>query len=253
MLALAVAAPVHAQDAADESPAIAAAPLAPGTYAWDARELAARPIAASAAAEPLRVVVSLPEQRAHVYRGGRLVGAAAVSTGRAGKATPTGDYPILQKARWHRSNLYSNAPMPFMQRLTWSGIALHAGENPGYPASHGCIRLPEGFARDLFDRTALGTTVSVIETALPRPDPPALPPVRMARAEPPPAALPAPAALPQPVATPAPMPVAPPPVAPPVRIAAVAPPEPAPPASPARLDYALAAVLWYDWIPARFD
>src|SRR3546814_9593425 len=79
---------------------------------------------------------------AHVYDGDRLVGMASVSTGMKGHRTPTGEFPVLQKRQWHRSNLYSNAPMPFMQRLTWDGIALHAGHNPGYPARHGCIRLP---------------------------------------------------------------------------------------------------------------
>src|SRR3546814_10651322 len=76
----------------------------------------------------------------------RLVGMASVSTGMKGHRTPTGEFPVLQKRQWHRSNLYSNAPMPFMQRLTWDGIALHAGHNPGYPASHGCIRLQIGSA-----------------------------------------------------------------------------------------------------------
>lgn len=97
----------------------------------------------------------------HVYNGDRLVGMASVSTGARGHRTPTGEFAILQKREWHRSNLYSNAPMPFMQRLTWDGIALHAGHNPGYPASHGCIRLPHAFARKLFALTQLGTLVQV--------------------------------------------------------------------------------------------
>ena len=67
-----------------------------------------------------------------------------------GHETPTGTYPILEKRRRHFSNLYNNAPMPFMQRLTWDGIALHAGQIPGYPASHGCVRLPHAFAEKLF-------------------------------------------------------------------------------------------------------
>ena len=103
---------------------------------------------------------------AHVYSGDRLVGMASVSTGMAGHSTPTGDYPILQKNQWHRSNLYSNAPMPFMQRLTWDGIALHAGHNPGYPASHGCIRLPYAFAQKLFGMTSLGGLVTVTRDRL---------------------------------------------------------------------------------------
>ena len=110
---------------------------------------------------PLYLIISLQRQMVHVYNGDRLVGVASVSTGTAGHRTPTGEFPILQKREWHRSNLYSNAPMPFMQRLTWDGVALHAGHNPGYPASHGCIRLPTAFARTLFGMTLLGTLVRV--------------------------------------------------------------------------------------------
>lgn len=133
-----------------------AASLRPGQYRW---------IAGADRAAP-EVVVSLALQRAYVYRGEMLVGVASVSTGKRGKATPTGDYTVLQKARWHRSNLYSNAPMPFMQRLTWDGIALHAGHNPGYPASHGCIRLPPEFARALFDVVPMGARVTVADYPL---------------------------------------------------------------------------------------
>ncbi len=110
---------------------------------------------------PLYLIISIERQAIHVYDGDRLVGLASVSTGASGHRTPTGEFPILQKREWHRSNLYSNAPMPFMQRLTWDGIALHAGHNPGYPASHGCIRLPTGFARKLFAMTQIGTLVRV--------------------------------------------------------------------------------------------
>ena len=113
--------------------------------------------------EPLTLTVSLALQRVYVFRGRSLIGTASVSTGRARKETPSGAYRILQKARWHRSNLYSNAPMPFMQRLTWDGIALHAGHNPGRPASHGCVRLPPAFARALFGMTSLGDVVMVTD------------------------------------------------------------------------------------------
>lgn len=130
-----------------------AASLRPGQYRW---------IAGAARVTP-EVVVSLALQRAYVYRDNVLVGVASVSTGKRGKETPAGDYTILQKARWHRSNLYSNAPMPFMQRLTWDGIALHAGHNPGYPASHGCIRLPPEFARVLYDVVPMGARVTVAD------------------------------------------------------------------------------------------
>ncbi|WP_346775487.1 L,D-transpeptidase family protein [Sphingomonas sp. G-3-2-10] len=112
---------------------------------------------------PVSIVVSIPAQVLYVYRGGALIGVSTVSTGKAGKETPTGEFTILQKKTFHRSNLYSNAPMPFMQRLTWDGIALHAGHLPGYPASHGCIRLPKEFAKQLYSLTEMGGTVSVID------------------------------------------------------------------------------------------
>jgi hypothetical protein len=108
------------------------------------------------------ILISLPGQIAYVYRDGVLIAASTVSTGKRGKSTPAGEFTILQKRVFHRSNLYSNAPMPFMQRLTWTGIALHAGHLPGYPASHGCIRFPREFAQRLFEITELGTAVSVV-------------------------------------------------------------------------------------------
>lgn len=110
---------------------------------------------------PLLLVVSLDEQRAYVYRNGVLIGVSTASTGKKGHETPTGVFTILQKNKEHYSNLYNNAPMPYMQRLTWGGIALHAGGLPGYPASHGCIRLPSEFARQLFEITSTGMTVVV--------------------------------------------------------------------------------------------
>lgn len=114
---------------------------------------------------PVVVVVSLPEQLAHVYRDGVRIAVSTISSGKPGNDTPTGTYPILQKRVEHYSNLYDNAPMPYMQRLTWDGIALHAGRNPGYPASHGCIRLPHAFAELLYDVTSHGTTVVVADEA----------------------------------------------------------------------------------------
>ncbi len=110
---------------------------------------------------PIVLVVSLPEQRAYVYRNGVLIGASTVSTGKKGHETPTGVFTILQKHEDHYSNLYANAPMPYMQRLTWSGVALHAGKLPGYPASHGCVRMPYEFAHRLFNETRTGLTVVV--------------------------------------------------------------------------------------------
>jgi hypothetical protein len=109
------------------------------------------------------MVVNLTAQQAYVYRNGVRIGASTVSTGKAGHETPTGVFTILQKHAEHYSSTYNNAPMPFMQRLTWEGIALHAGNLPGYPASHGCVRLPLAFARQLFPETSMGMTVVVTE------------------------------------------------------------------------------------------
>jgi lipoprotein-anchoring transpeptidase ErfK/SrfK len=109
----------------------------------------------------LRVHVSLDEQKAYVMRGGEVVATSPVSTGKRGHETPVGTFRVLQKKVHHRSSKYDNAPMPYMQRLTNYGIALHAGRLPGYPASHGCIRLPSGFARKLYAMTDHGTTVTI--------------------------------------------------------------------------------------------
>lgn len=131
------------------------------------------------------IVVSLADQLAYVYRGGTLIGVSTVSTGKRGKSTPAGEFTILQKKVFHRSNLYSNAPMPYMQRLTWTGIALHAGHLPGYPASHGCIRFPAAFAKQLYAITDMGGAVSVVPDVgrgPARPQPRELPPVRVAQA-----------------------------------------------------------------------
>jgi hypothetical protein len=131
--------------------------LKPGGYLW-APDIAP--------AGPVTVIVSLATQRAYAYRNGAPIGVSTVSTGAPGHETPTGVFVILQKAVKHRSNRYSNAPMPFMQRLTWDGIAMHAGKLPGYPASHGCIRLPSEFARLLFGITKLGLTVVITDNPL---------------------------------------------------------------------------------------
>ena len=112
---------------------------------------------------PVTVIISLATQRAYAYRNGAPIGVSTVSTGAPGHETPTGVFVILQKAVKHKSNKYSAAPMPFMQRLTWDGIAMHAGRLPGYPASHGCIRLPLAFARLLFGITRLGLTVVITD------------------------------------------------------------------------------------------
>jgi hypothetical protein len=114
-------------------------------------------------AGPVLIIVSIPDQRVHVYRNGIRVAASSCSTGKPGHRTPTGVFKILQKDKHHKSSTYSNAPMPNMNRLTWSGIALHAGNLPGYPASHGCVRLPMQFSELLFSITRLGMTVVIAD------------------------------------------------------------------------------------------
>lgn len=118
---------------------------------------------------PVMLVVSLATQRAVLYRNGVPIAISTVSTGRPGHRTPTGVFTVLQRHVEHYSSLYNNAPMPYMQRLTWGGVALHGGHLPGYPASHGCIRLPHEFARLLYGETRLGMTVVVTsDAAVPR-------------------------------------------------------------------------------------
>jgi hypothetical protein len=107
------------------------------------------------------MIVNLSTQRALLFRNGVPIGASTVSTGKTGHRTPTGVFTILQKQVVHHSSKYDNAPMPYMQRLTWGGVALHAGHLPGFPASHGCIRLPVGFAKLLYEATKLGMTVVI--------------------------------------------------------------------------------------------
>lgn len=128
------------------------AALKPGEFTWHPERQRTGPVA---------VVVSLPEQRVHVYRNGIRIAVSTCSTGKPGHETPTGVFVVLQKDKHHRSSTYDDAPMPNMNRLTWSGIALHAGNLPGYPASHGCVRLPTSFSERLFDITHLGTPVII--------------------------------------------------------------------------------------------
>jgi lipoprotein-anchoring transpeptidase ErfK/SrfK len=108
-----------------------------------------------------RVVISLSDQLAYAYRDDELVGVSTISSGKDEKPTPTGIFPILEKKRFHRSFKYENAPMPFMMRLDDYGIALHAGQLPGHPASHGCVRLPATFASRLYAATDIGTEVLI--------------------------------------------------------------------------------------------
>jgi lipoprotein-anchoring transpeptidase ErfK/SrfK len=108
-----------------------------------------------------RVVISLGDQLAYLYRGDALVAVASISSGRDGRESPAGIFQILNKTPMYRSKKYDNAAMPFAQFITDYGIALHAGPNPGYPASHGCIRLPSAFAKKLYSVTDIGTPVLI--------------------------------------------------------------------------------------------
>ena len=126
--------------------------LKPGQYLWrDVPE----------GAGPERVVISLSEQLAYLYRGDTLMAVSTISSGKGEKPTPTGIFSVLDKKPFYRSKKYENAPMPWMQRIDQYGVALHAGYNPGRPASHGCIRLPAQFAKKLYDVTGIGTPVYI--------------------------------------------------------------------------------------------
>lgn len=136
------------QVAPDKAPAS----LKPGEFVWTP-ELAP--------AGPVVVLVSVAEQRLYAYRNGVRIAYSTVSTGKPGHETPTGVFTVLEKDADHVSNLFQGAKMPNMERLTWSGIALHAGNLPGYPASHGCVRMPAEFSKRLFELDAIGTTVVI--------------------------------------------------------------------------------------------
>jgi L,D-transpeptidase catalytic domain len=115
---------------------------------------------------PLQIFVSIDQQQLHLYSDGQHVADATIATGVPGHPTPMGVFSIIQKDRFHHSNIYSNAPMPFMQRITWSGVALHEGQNLGHPASHGCIRMPHEFAARLWVLTKLGVRVVIARSEL---------------------------------------------------------------------------------------
>jgi hypothetical protein len=128
--------------------------LKPGQFVWQPER---------APTGPVVILVSLPEQRVVVYRNGVRIAGSTCSTGKPGHSTPSGTFVILQKDQNHHSSTYNNAPMPFMERVTWQGVALHAGNLPGYPASHGCVRLPLDFAKLLFGVTHVGTPVIIAD------------------------------------------------------------------------------------------
>lgn len=143
--------------------------LKPGQFVWEQRD---------SYEGPLKIVAVLDIQRIYVFQNDKLLGFSTISSGKKGKETPTGIFNILQKNIDHKSNLYSNAPMPYMQRLTWDGIAMHGGHLPGYPASHGCIRLPHPFAKALFGVTQMNQEVVVLKdtsTPVKRPEPKPVP------------------------------------------------------------------------------
>jgi len=126
--------------------------LKPGQYEWHPER---------SPKGPLLVVVSIDDQMAYVYRNGVNIARSTVSTGKSGHNTPTGVFTILQRNVDHESSIYKGAKMPYMQRLTWGGIAMHAGNLPGYPASHGCVRLPLEFSEKLYSLTRNGSTVVI--------------------------------------------------------------------------------------------
>ena len=126
--------------------------LKPGQYVWDRK---------ADSVGYMSIVIDLGAQRALLYRNGVAIAASTISSGRKGRETPTGAFAIVEKQVVHRSRTYDNASMPYMQRLTWKGVSMHAGHVPGHPASHGCIRLPAGFAKRLYGVTTLGTPVTI--------------------------------------------------------------------------------------------
>lgn len=150
------AASAAAQPAVNPTISERAAALGAGQFVWDSK---------SPTSGPLLLTIDLTAQRLLVYRDGALMAATAISTGSLGRETPTGVFTVLAKEVMHRSITYDDAPMPYMQRLTEKGIAIHAGDLPGYPASHGCIRLPNEFAKRLYGITAIGTPVMITNDA----------------------------------------------------------------------------------------
>ena len=110
---------------------------------------------------PLVIAISIQRQRVRIYDAKGLFAESPISSGMAGHSTPMGVFSVIQKHKYHHSNIYSGAPMPYMQRITWSGVAMHAGVLPGYPASHGCIRMPMSFAMKMWAWTKMGARVVV--------------------------------------------------------------------------------------------
>ncbi|MGY3452961.1 L,D-transpeptidase family protein [Bradyrhizobium sp. USDA 4353] len=147
----------------DQQPVTIAPPLRPAMQPRKPKAKMTATIEKEAAKPqgPLTIAVSINKQQVKVYDANGLFAEAPVSTGMKGHSTPMGVFSVIQKQKFHRSNIYSGAPMPFMQRITWSGVALHAGVLPGYPASHGCIRMPASFAPKIYGWTRMGSRVLV--------------------------------------------------------------------------------------------
>ena len=156
LLACVAAASAAAQPLSHHKPSVMqrAARLSTGQFIWE-------PEAASTG--PVFLVIDLTRQRVFLYRDGEPIGASTISSGSKGRETPIGTFTILEKEVMYRSRTYGDAPMPYMQRITARGVAMHAGSLPGYPASHGCIRLPLAFAKLLYGVTQLGTPVMVTD------------------------------------------------------------------------------------------
>ena len=146
--------PAAAEAATALTPATAASAVAPGHFVW-------RDDAAASAAGPVRVLVSLPLQVAFVFKGSALVGVSSVSSGVAGYDTPTGTFTILQKDKDHKSNIYDDAPMPYMLRLTRDGVSIHGSQIAEDLVTHGCVGLPKEFAAMLFRQVRVGDRVVV--------------------------------------------------------------------------------------------
>ena len=142
-------------------PMLAPQPRKPKARKPAAKNEAARKDTSAKPHGPLIIAVSIEQQKMRVYDSNGLFAESPISTGMKGHSTPMGVFSIIQKNKMHRSNIYSGAPMPYMQRITWSGIALHAGVLPGYPASHGCIRMPTAFAVKMWNWTRMGARVII--------------------------------------------------------------------------------------------
>ena len=154
----------HKRSSAVVMLAVIAALMVPAVDAAAKQARRAQPAETTApreAGEPIMAIVSIKSQHVTIYDAEGWIQRAPVSTGIKERETPAGVFAIVQKNKDHRSNMYDDASMPNMQRITWNGLALHGGPLPGYAASHGCVRMPFGFAEKLFDKTRIGMRVII--------------------------------------------------------------------------------------------